>query len=55
MAGNPNRHSAGPVRLALDDEWRTRMPWRDRALGTLLTLPLLGRYGYRVGGTSFKG
>lgn len=55
VAGNPNRHSSGPVRLAIDDEWRTAMPWRDRALGTLLTLPLLGRYRYRVGGRSFRG
>lgn len=55
VAGNPNRHSSGPVRLALDDEWRTRMPWRDRSLGTLLTLPLLRRHRYRVGGMSFRG
>ncbi|MFC7486357.1 sulfotransferase [Knoellia sp. CPCC 206453] len=55
VAGNPNRHSSGLVRLALDDEWRTSMPWRDRALGTLLTLPLLGRHGYRIGGLSFRG
>ncbi|MGL5911607.1 MAG: sulfotransferase, partial [Phycicoccus sp.] len=46
VAGNPNRHSSGRTRLALDDEWRHRMPWRDRALGTLLALPLLRRYGY---------
>ena len=55
VAGNPNRHSSGPVRLALDDEWRTAMPWRDRALGTLFTLPLLGRHRYRIGGASFRG
>ncbi|MGL5927540.1 MAG: sulfotransferase [Dermatophilaceae bacterium] len=55
VAGNPNRHSSGRTRLALDDEWRHRMPWRDRALGTLLTLPLLHRYGYRVGGLTARG
>ncbi|MGL5853527.1 MAG: sulfotransferase, partial [Phycicoccus sp.] len=55
VAGNPNRHSSGRTRLALDDEWRRRMPWRDRALGTLLTVPLLRRYGYRVGGPAARG
>lgn len=55
VAGNPNRHSAGPVHLRLDDEWRTAMPWRDRAVATALTLPLLRRRGYRVGGVRARG
>lgn len=55
VAGNPNRHSTGPVHLRSDDEWKTAMPWRDRALCALLTSPLLRRYGYRFGGTGFRG
>ncbi|MGL4176670.1 MAG: hypothetical protein ACRCSN_11375 [Dermatophilaceae bacterium] len=52
VAGNPNRHSSGRTRLALDDEWRRRMPWRDRALGPV---SLLRRYEYRVGGPVDRG
>ena len=46
VAGNPNRFQKGPVRLRSDDEWTSRMRPRDRKLVTLLTLPLLVRYGY---------
>lgn len=46
VAGNPNRHDAGTVRLRADDEWtRAMRPW-DRALVTLLTTPGLLRFGY---------
>ncbi len=48
VAGNPNRFRSGPVRLWLDEEWASRMRPRDRRLVTLLTLPLLVRYGYPV-------
>jgi hypothetical protein len=37
---------SGPLRLRLDDAWRAGMPARDRRLVTLLTFPLLARYGY---------
>ena len=47
-SGNPNRFWSGPVRLHLDDEWAHRMRLRDKTLVTLLTLPLLVRYGYPV-------
>ncbi len=46
--GNPNRFQTGPVRLRRDDEWVSRMRPRDKSLVTLLTLPLLARYGYPV-------
>ena len=48
VAGNPNRFRSGLVQLRPDDEWASRMRPRDKALATLLTLPLLVRYGYPV-------
>jgi hypothetical protein len=48
VAGNPMRFDNGPLRLRLDDEWRSQMRWRDRVIVTALTSPLLGVYGYRV-------
>jgi hypothetical protein len=48
VEGNPDRFRSGLVRLALDDEWRLKMKPFDRALVTLLTWPLLLRYGYRL-------
>ncbi len=46
--GNPNRFQSGPVRLKRDDEWVFRMRPRDKTQVTLLTLPLLARYGYPI-------
>lgn len=48
VSGNPNRFRTGQVWLRPDDEWSHRMRPRDKALVTLLTLPLLARYGYPV-------
>ncbi len=45
-AGNPMRFHKGPLRLRLDDEWDRAMRWRDRALVTALTSPMLATYGY---------
>jgi hypothetical protein len=44
--GNPMRFERGPVKLRLDDEWRTNLGRRDRVLVSLLTAPVLARYGY---------
>lgn len=46
VAGNPNRFRSGPVRLRSDDDWASKMRPRDKRLVTLMTLPLLARYGY---------
>ena len=46
LSGNLNRFQSGRVRLHLDDEWAHRMRLRDKTPVTLLTLPLLMRYGY---------
>jgi hypothetical protein len=48
VAGNPNRHDAGVVRLRPDDEWRTSMRRWDRTLVTLLTTPGLQRFRYPI-------
>lgn len=45
-AGNRVRLQTGRLPVRIDDEWRTRMPARDRALVTLLSWPLLRHYGY---------
>jgi hypothetical protein len=46
VAGNPSRFDTGPVTIRSDDAWRVEMPGRDQRLVSLLTRPLLGRYGY---------
>jgi hypothetical protein len=46
VAGNPVRMRTGPVTLRVDDAWRSGMRPSDRRLVTLLTYPLLARYGY---------
>jgi hypothetical protein len=46
-SGNPARLLRGPVELREDDEWRTGQRRADRSVVTAITLPLLGRYGYR--------
>jgi hypothetical protein len=48
LAGNPNRFHTGPVRIAEDDEWKSRMGRRDRMVITAVALPMLLRYGYPV-------
>jgi hypothetical protein len=46
VSGNPLRFSSGPVRLRLDDTWRTALSRRDRAIVSAVTAPGLLRYGY---------
>jgi hypothetical protein len=48
VAGNPNRHDTGVVRLRADDQWRTTMALRDRAVVTLLTAVGLRRFRYSL-------
>ncbi|MGH7843074.1 MAG: sulfotransferase [Candidatus Binataceae bacterium] len=44
--GNPVRFRSGPVSLRLDDEWRDAMKEGSQRAMTLLTWPMLRRYGY---------
>lgn len=46
ISGNPMRFRTGAVPLSLDLEWRDRLRPRQRRMVTLLTWPLLKRYGY---------
>jgi hypothetical protein len=46
IAGSRIRHSKGVLPLRLDEEWRTKLPARDRRLVTLATSPSRWRYGY---------
>lgn len=46
VAGNPMRFKHGVIEIRPDMEWRTKMAKADRALISLLTWPLLFRYGY---------
>ncbi len=48
VGGNPMRFQQGTIPLELDDEWRTRMSFARKLLVTMLTFPLLVRYGYAL-------
>jgi sulfotransferase family protein len=50
VSGNPVRFVDGAVQIQEDDEWRSRMAMPQRTAITLMTLPLLARYGYRFDG-----
>ncbi len=44
--GNGYRFRVGLVPIQPDDEWNQLMRWHERLVVELLTLPLLGRYGF---------
>ncbi|MDH3706555.1 MAG: sulfotransferase [Acidimicrobiia bacterium] len=46
VAGNPSRFDRGSVSLRRDEAWRQQMPRSARRWVTVLTAPLLARYGY---------
>ena len=46
VAGNPIRFLKGRVEIRPDMVWQEGMRWRDKALVTALTWPLLLKYGY---------
>jgi sulfotransferase family protein len=48
VAGNPVRFSHGDLRISLDDEWRSDIDSRSRAMATIPALPLMRRYGYTL-------
>ena len=46
VSGNPSRFETGKIKLKLDDEWKTSMkPWQ-KMLVSILTFPVVKRYGY---------
>ena len=46
LAGNPSRFEEGPIEIRRDEEWRRRQSRGQRATVSMLTWPLLMRYGY---------
>lgn len=46
ISGNPMRFKVGAMPLRVDDEWRSAMDKRTKALVTAITLPGLVKYGY---------
>lgn len=48
VGGNPGRLDNGRVELRVDDQWIEDQQTGDRLVSTLLAMPLLGRYGYRI-------
>jgi hypothetical protein len=50
ISGNTVRFDTGPVRLKLDDQWRTAMKPMHKLLVTMLTGLMLQRYGYSLDG-----
>lgn len=50
VTGNPGVYKeTGNVRLRLDEVWKAKMEARDKSLVTLLTSPLMLKYGYLRG------
>ena len=46
--GNSFRFKKGPLRIRLDEEWRSAMPASQRAVATAVAAPWLRRYGYAL-------
>jgi hypothetical protein len=46
MGGNPRRFSSGVTRIQLDQEWMLKLDSRTRRIVTMMSFPLLSRYGY---------
>ena len=44
--GNPSRSRTGPVRLVLDDKWKSGFPAASRTLVSVLSFPFRKLYGY---------
>lgn len=48
VSGNPGRFRTGRTVLRPDEAWRNDQPFIPRAVATVVALPLLHRYGYRM-------
>lgn len=50
ISGNPNRFDTGVVKLKLDSHWKSKMPFYQKLLIGMITLPLLLKYKYPLTG-----
>jgi hypothetical protein len=48
VSGNPSRFATGRVEIRKDDEWVSGMGRAQQNVTSMLTFPLLKRYGYRL-------
>lgn len=48
VAGNPARFTTGTLELREDADWKRQLGPVDRGLSTMISLPLLRRYGYHA-------
>jgi Sulfotransferase family len=48
VSGNPGRFAEGPTQLRAPETWRTSLPLWKRTLVTVVTFPVMLRYGYRI-------
>jgi hypothetical protein len=46
ISGNPVRFDQGPIKIKPDTEWIEKLPSKDKALVSLISLPLLLQYNY---------
>ena len=46
--GNPTRFRTGLVTLSSDDAWQQKLPASHKLVTTILTFPMLKRYGYDI-------
>lgn len=51
VAGNPARSKTGSIRIRPDREWIEEFGRFEKLLTTVLTMPLLLRYGYPIAAT----
>jgi hypothetical protein len=54
VAGNPLRFKRGTLEIRADDEWRSGMRFRSRALATAVAAPLLATYGFPLVGGGLR-
>jgi Sulfotransferase family len=45
-SGNPLRFASGELEIRADEEWRSRLPRRERLLVSAITYPQLAHYGF---------
>ncbi len=48
VSGNPGRFAKGPTRLRAEETWRTELPLWKQVFVTVITYPVMLRYGYRA-------